>query len=155
MGAALANNNIFMGSWNSTKGRRQLSQEDIAKAYITGWNDGKEEAFKEFISLLEKNIEKAQKIGEDFLKTNKEDGKRFYTTYLSLSSPAEFKLLFIVDPEIYYTEEIDKIYKDSIAISKENNTEGFNITMSFMPKKDSINKERLVADGFLLHYEQK
>ncbi|MCF8362348.1 MAG: hypothetical protein K9G70_06960 [Prolixibacteraceae bacterium] len=157
MGSTLMHNQggIFGGNWNSTKSAKQLSQSDIVNAYLDGRNDGKQEAIKEVIQLIETNLKKAQQIGEDFLNKNKEKGAPFITTYLNLIAPNEFKLLFVVDAEYYYSEKIDDIYKESIYISKENNTEDFNIIMSFMPQKRNLNKNRLITDGFIMHYEQK
>jgi len=149
------NSNLF-GYWNSTEGeKKSISQLDIIKAYFSGREDGRKEAFDEVIKTITNNITKAQNLGESFFLRMGDDGLICHRAYLNVVSIEEFQILYVVDKDLFYSEKMDDVYRKSIEISNEYNTEGFNISLSFMPIRENINISKLVSDGFVFHYDRK
>lgn len=145
----------FLGTWIGTGQQKTASTNDIINAYLEGRRDGEKEAFKELFKMLFSNIEFAQEITEGFFHEINKNKKVCYKAFLSFDDISNFKVIFQINNDVFYSEAVDELYKKAMEIRNKKNSEDFNISISFIPMSTALNENRLQADGFVLSYAGK
>jgi len=72
--------------------------------------------------------------------------------YLKIESKTQFTTALIVPYEFYISESYKQLTELLIDVELENETDTFKIDFTTIPKKESLNRDKLLADGFIFSY---
>lgn len=138
--------------WEQNK--QAYTSNDLISAYRDGKKAGADEKERIILKQFNINIDKAADISEKLLERATEEGIKVQTIHLKAEGISLFKSLFIVDANDYVSDNFLKIYNIGAKIKSQMNTEDFEISFSFMPLSEHLNKNCLFSDGFFLTYEK-
>lgn len=124
--------------------------------YLEGLKDGKTEAQKLIRAQFQSNLKKAQELGIQMFQEIKES---LEVTPVRLSLKAEtftsFYFVFAFEQDVYLSDKLIEAYRIIRKYKKGSQTETFKFSFLCMPKTESFEESCLVADGYLLFYEEK
>lgn len=125
----------------------------LIEAYLKGCSEGVERFKKKLMQKLQHNIELAQNFGTDFINEVNRQGVICTMAHLKYLEINRYKVIFVLNKEIYYDlEKMRPYYLLAEKFEDRNSTEEFMLELAFIPEVESINTHRLISDGFIFHY---
>ena len=145
----------FLQGWDyQNPDEKQYTCNDITTAYLFGREHGEKDfkkgLVKKYKTKFKDNVKKVQKSGADFYDSILSEGIGIKQLLLSIT-PNNFKLLYIITKDSFLSDKFDEILIKSHKIIEKNN----NLDILFMPYNKSLNTEKLLSDGYCVHYEKK
>lgn len=135
------------------KGKDTFSADDLIDAYFAGRKDKSDEDSQLRIEKLESNLKKAQDLSIKLYEEIKSSGFNCSTVKLKIKDIYNFSSIFLIDEDDYCDDKFLKIYEKSIALKKDvNEGRTFDFTTIFTPESKNLEKEIMVADGYILSY---
>lgn len=135
------------------KGKDTFSADDLIDAYLAGRKDKSDEDSQLRLEKLESNLTRAQELSINLLNDIKSSGFECSTLKLKIKDIYHFSSIFIINEDDYCKDDFLKIYEKSITLKKEvNEDRTFDFTTIFTPESDDLEKESMVADGYILSY---
>lgn len=130
---------------------------EIIEVYNKGKKVGQQNALKDLkkqiSSHIQKNTNQAKKFGELFFHSiNEEMNIKCSKVYIRTESISDFRLLFLIDPKNYLSEDFKAVYEKSIKERKKINSDSFHITVMFIPEIETLDKKKIVSDGYTHFY---
>lgn len=132
--------------------KKWFSADEVIDAYFRGKKDQKDAEENILLEKFGKNLEKAQKLSEEFFLSLNERGIQCNFLKLRASKVTEFDVIIVVDESDFVSDKFEDIYNESIHLSKEESGTTFKINFSFMPYSHRIKPEKLQSDGYLMSY---
>lgn len=75
--------------------------------------------------------------------------------YLKIDSKTQFTSALIVPYEFYISDGYKQLTELLIDTELNNETETFKIDFTIIPLKENLNRDKLLADGFIFSYHKK
>ncbi len=146
---------VISQGWNYKEpDAQEYTFNDITNAYIFGKEHGEKGFAKILMNGVKNNIKHAQEIGRSFYTFLKKNQIKIKQVRLRIVSPTEFNLICLIKNESFISKGFNKVLNESHKImDKNDNTLG--IDMKFLPYNKYVNIDKLLADGYLLSYEEK
>mgnify|MGYP000067352555 CR=1 FL=1 len=129
----------------------------IVDAYQKGKADGYKDALTNEAKILAKtfnqNLLNAMAVSENLNSQITNLYKiELPELYLKIESKTQFTTALIVPYEFYISESYKQLTELLIDVELENETDTFKIDFTTIPKKESLNRDKLLADGFIFSY---
>ncbi len=136
------------------KGKDTFSADDLIDAYFAGRKDKSNEDTQLRLDKLESNLKRAQDLSLKLVSEIKSNGFDCSTVKLKIKDIYHFSSIFLINEDDFCNDDFLKIYEKSIALKKEVNADRtFDFTTIFTPESEDIEKDSMVADGYILSYE--
>lgn len=147
---------LILGEEGVSNGWEQLMTLDkIKESYDQGFEEGYQAKSKADVFYLKHNLEfalkNAVKYSEHLKKTYSIELKKMF---LKICSLEEFSVLIVVSPDDYFSEKMDKVYEELYTYLEAINDENKKLDIVFTLDGESINGEKLTANGFILQYRK-
>ena len=133
----------------------QFSADDVINAYFMGKEASKNEEQKILSEKFRQNLKQAQVKGSELFKKLSQQKIKIKELLLNPRAITDFSILFVVDKNDFLSEKINRAYKISIQEKQELNKDTFQVEFTFMPYTPSLNRDKLISDGFILEYVKK
>ncbi len=134
---------------------KQYTCNDLTTAYLFGKDHGEKDfkkgLVKKYKNEFDNEIKNIQKKGALFYDYIIDKGIEIKQLLLSITPINNYKLLYIITKESFLSSKFDVILNESHNMT--NNTN--NLDIIFMPYNKSLNTEKLLSDGYFVHYEKK
>ena len=138
-------------SWGVTTD--SFTGDELIETYFKGCSEGVDQYKKVLLQKLNENLNLAQFLGSSFISSLNSDGVICTAAHLKYMDIERYKIIFIISQDIYFDfERMYPFYEMAEAFEIEKSNNDFNIEVAFIPEVKSINKHRLVSDGFIFHY---
>jgi hypothetical protein len=139
-------------SWTTHIAEGGFTSDDLINAYLLGIQDHAKQAKKDIEKRFEKNLNKAQSIGAEFIDSM--TGKGFDIKYASLkfNTIDSFKVIIFVAKKLFLSDKVLEFYKHMASFLKDVNNDNFYISFNIMPEDNRINTKRMLADGYIFSY---
>ena len=135
------------------KEKDTFSADDLIDAYLAGRKDKSDEDTQLRIEKLESNLKKAQELSINLYNEIKKSGFHCSSVKLKIKDIYHFSSIFLIDENDYCDDNFLKIYEASISLKKEANcSTTFDFTTIFTPESNTLKKETMIADGYILSY---
>ena len=135
------------------KGKDTFSADDLIDAYLAGRQDKSDEDSQLRLEKLESNLKRAQELSINLFSEIKSSGFECSTVKLKIKDIYHFSSIFVINEDDYCKDDFLKIYEKSIALKKEvNEDRTFDFTTIFTPESEDLEKDSMVADGYILSY---
>lgn len=105
--------------------------------------------------ILKENLDKAMNLCESFSNTLQVKNVKFIRLLLRPKQITEFEAVFIIDKEDYISPRFEEIYKLAISEKTKANSETFHFSYIFIPDTESLDRDKLSSDGYVLEYVKK
>lgn len=127
----------------------------IKESYDQGYEEGYNAKSKADIFFLKHNLNFALKNAVKY----SEHLKKAYSIeademFLKICSLEEFSVLILVPPEKYFSDQMDKVYQELHTYLEAINDEDKRLDVVFTFNGDSINRDKLTSNGFILQYRK-
>jgi hypothetical protein len=148
--------NSELPNWKGPK-EKPITKSDLIEYYYKGYRDGKNTANKEIKEkakkMLQDNAVKALTTTSTYFnELNKED-QILLKAYLKIEPLVNFKVIFLIDKSIFYSDKVNKIYKTLGIIENQMNSDNFYIDFSLVPNNGKVNEALITSYGFVFSYE--
>lgn len=138
-------------SWGVTKD--SFTGDELIEAYFRGCDEGVDRYKKVLLQKLNENLNRAQVIGSTFISNINKEEVICSDAHLKYMDIERYKIIFVISYDIYFDfDRMFPLYGIAERLEIENSNEYFNIEVAFIPEVPSINKHRLVSDGFIFQY---
>ncbi len=149
----------FQMAWESTIDKRVYTDE-VVNMVIDAFNMGREQGFQAasyekkilaeaFSKNLRKAMEKSQQLYNELQVIGKVEPKGLY---LKVINKTEFKAAVVLPLDLYYSAERRGVTEKMIETELENNGDDFKLSFMTLPKKESLDLQKLYLDGYIFHY---
>jgi hypothetical protein len=132
---------------------KNISANDVIDAYFKGKKDGAMEQFEKMKQEFWVNLKLASSISEELLSNAKDNKIQIDEVYLKATNFNSFNVLFLVD-DTDDIKELSKAYILSTEIKKKYRTQRFHIDFAFSENSETLSKDCIAADGYLVRYGQ-
>lgn len=136
--------------WQSAK--PEITADDVIDAYFKGKEDGKKEKIEKIKSEFFVNLKLATSIAEELYETGNENNLKLEGIRLKARGLRSFDILFLVDDEMFVSDQFREAYVLSRAIKNKYKSEIVTYSFSFTPHTENLNEDCLTADGFFMKY---
>lgn len=137
------------------KKNKFYSADQMIDAYFKGKMDQKNSDDQIMIEKLKENLNNAKKIVENLIRQLTAIKIKVKYTKLKITSVKDYEAIIVVAKSNFISPTFENAYKLAIDTKKLENNQTFNIYFSFMPFSLKIDEKKLLADGYILSYEQK
>lgn len=137
------------------KEKERYSADAVVNAYLKGRRDQNIENERILTEKLNENLEKAMKLSENFSDVLKSKNVKFMRILLRPKQITEFEAVFIIDKTDYISPRFEEIYKLAISEKTKANSETFHFSYIFIPYAESLDRDKLSSDGYVLEYVKK
>lgn len=149
--AATSMTEILPKNWEVAD--KSISADDVIEAYFKGKKDGAKEQFEKLRQEFLVNLKLASSISEELLSNAKDSEIPIDEVYLKATNFNSFNVLFLVNDNDDINE-LRKAYILSSEIKKKYKTQRFHIDFAFSENSDTLSKDCIAADGYLVRYGQ-
>ncbi len=152
--------NIIDGDWElqtteEQKKRELFSADAVVNAYLQGRKDQNIENEIILTEKLNENLDKAMKLSASFSDILKHKNIKYMHVLLRPKQITEFESIFIIDKKDYISPGFEEIYKLAISEKAKANNDTFHFSYTFIPYAESLNRNKLSSDGYVLEYVKK
>lgn len=146
-------NNWVIKPISQDKEKETFSADDLIDAYLTGKKDKSDKDFQLRLEKLESNLKLAQELSIELYTKIIDEGFKCSTVKLKIKDIYHFSSVFLIDLDDYCKDSFLKIYEESIKLKKKvNEGKTFDFTTIFTPESEELEKNNLIADGYILSY---
>ena len=131
---------------------QKFSADELINAYFKGVKEGTYQYQKAIRKQLGENLEKAGKHTSNIITILQDRGFEFYSALLKIHNWDEFEVILLVNPDHYINPKFLEIYNLVSSYEKEVKEDTYSITFSFTDYDESLDKEQMESDGFILEY---
>ncbi len=140
----------------SEKGEKvSFSADVVINAYLQGKRDQHDDTERVLEEKLNENLGKAMEISSKFFNTLKSKEIKCRLVLLKPKKITEFESIFIVDKRDYISPQFEDVYRLAISEKTKINSDTFHFSYIFIPYSESLNREQLLSDGYVLEYVKK
>lgn len=136
-------------NWDS---QTTFSSDEVIDAYYKGVDDGKNSIMTALKKQLDNNIGLAAKYAVQLYVKSKRSDIDLKGIYLKVDDIARFSALFIVDKNIFISDEFLRVYAMAENCRQEAEKD-VDLNFSFLPDTGEINSSLLSSDGYYLKYK--
>ncbi len=152
--------NRIDGDWelqttDEQKKRDLFSADAVVNAYLQGRKDQNIENERILTEKLNENLSKAMKLSASFSDILKSKNIKYIHVLLRPKQITEFESVFVIDKEDYISPQFEEIYKLAIEKKVHVNSDTFHFSYTFIPYSESLNRNKLSSDGYVLEYVKK
>ena len=155
MKTVIANKSVSDSSnWRISTGEKELkfSVDQVIDAYESGLYAGMA-ITKEIRDKIKKNIEIVRKNGEAFFNEINQESEKCYSIFLKTGWYDSFDLIYVLNAADCHDDTISKkIYEKSWKYGDVLREMNIRVNISFIPKNEHINFNRLKTDGYYCYY---
>ena len=136
------------------KGYETYSSDDLIDAYLKGRKDAADSDRQMRFEKLESNLDKAKELSEKLIGIINKEGFNCNIIKLKIKDIYNFSSIFLVNEDDYLKDEFLKIYKRSIQLKREVNSDTtFDFNTIFAPINSDVEINNMLADGYIFSYE--
>lgn len=149
-------NKVIASNWKTSQSSKEKDLMFTADDVLNAWHDGRTFTDKAIRSFFNSNINKAFQVSENLVsEIDTTLGIKANEIHLKPLSPAEFKVLIIIDSEIFLSDKMIEAYKLKNTAEDNSEEESFSVTFSFFPFSENLTKDNILSDGFYFEYVPK
>lgn len=140
----------------SEKGEKEsYSADTVINAYLRGREDENIENQKILSEKFNENLDKAMALSSTFSNTLSGKNIKCKLVLLRPETITEFESIFIIDEKDYISPQFEEIYRLAISEKTKINSDTFHFSYIFIPYSESLNRDKLSSDGYVLEYVKK
>ncbi len=143
---------INPSKWKSSQPAKDRDLMFTADEVMNAWHDGKNHDSKIMRALFDANLKNAFSITEELVSELENSIIKVIETHLKPHSATQFKVLMLVDKEVFYSIKMAEVYSIKNKIEDSSQNELFSICYSFYPYSKDITHDKIQSDGYYFHY---
>jgi hypothetical protein len=140
--------------WRISTGDRELkfTTDQVIDAYEAGLYKGLS-ITGEIRDKIKKNVERVKKSGEQFFGEVNKDGNKCRSIFLKTDRFDSYRLICILENDVYRDDSLSEpVYRKSWEYEDKLRKDGISLSISFIPRNENLNLNRLKADGYFCYY---
>lgn len=141
----------------TTPENKTITTDDLIDAFIKGTLKGRQDQIdreeQQKQNTLESNVEKTTKIVGDLYREIASQGFQCSDIRLKMLDIYRHSLIFLIDEKDYLNDKFLKIYEKSIKLKQKNNSDIFDLSITFTSNNKYLNLNNVIADGYILSYD--
>lgn len=147
---------LLENNGGSNKWEQIIALNRFNETYDLGYQDGYSAKSKADQFYLKHNLEFALSNVEKYVKhLHSSYSIEFLGMFVKICSLEEFSALIVVSPSDYFSEKMDKVYEELYTYLEAINDQDKKLDIVFTLDGDTINEDKLTANGFILQYTKK
>jgi hypothetical protein len=142
-------------NWQRTDEHRnsQFSADELINAYLKGVQEGTNQTSKAIKKQLENNLQKAGEHTSKIISELKGKKYNIKTAFLKIHSWDEIEVIILLPQEQFLNPDFHEVYNLIAEYEEKFKEDLYSITFSFTDYDDSLDKEQMESDGFILEYK--
>ena len=150
--AVVNSSQINPAKWKSSQPAKERDLMFTADEVMNAWHDGKNHEAKVMKAIFETNLKNAFSITEELVSKLDTTIINVIETHLKPQSATQFKVLILVDSNVFYSSKMAEAYSIKNNIEDNSQNELFSIHYSFYPFSENIIRDKIQSDGYYYHY---
>lgn len=138
--------------WIRTVPSKSFTDDDVVQAWEKGKQDGVSELIGLAVDQLEKNMKAAFAHTKEVINIMTQFGIEAVGARLRLDTWNRLKVIILVPASSMDSGNIYKLYDEISAIESREQSDRYCITFSLLADGETLNKSRLVSDGYIREF---